>query len=836
MLQDLRYAVRSLLSRPLLTSVAVLSLALGIGVNTAIFSVFDRMVLRRLPVPAPEQIVLVTSPGRRPGSNSTSSAGGSDATFSYPLFQDLVQFRGTRLRLAAHRDFSANLAYRGQTSEGQGAIVSGQYFPVLGVTPALGRLLGPEDDRTPGGHPVVVLSYDYWNTRFGADASVLDDTLIVNGEPMTIVGVAPSGFTGNTLRDRPQVFVSLAMAAQAFRDPAWNGFTARNNHWLYVFGRLEPGVTRDQAQGLINVPFAALIRDVEYPALRSGMGDADRRQFQQRQIFLQDGARPRNSSRTQLQAILLLMWGVTAFVLAIACANVANLLLARATDRITEMSVRLSLGASTARLIRLLLVEASVLGVLGGAGALAVAAITLKGMLAIMPAEDTVTLSLGIDATILTFALVLGLGTSVLFGLFPAIHSVRTALISGLQMSSGRTTGSRTANRFRASMATAQIALATALLAVAGLFVVSLVNIARVELGIEPQGLVTFGLSPYLNGYTPERARALFERVESELRALPGVVSVTASTVPVLANSNWTNNVTVEGFQPGPEERTNASFARTSTDYFRTLGIPLLTGREFTAADSEGSQQVAVVNEAFARKFNLGSRAIGTRMALGAGDNKALDIEIVGLVRDAKYSEVRETAPSQFVMPYRQANAAGLSFYVRSRADTRPIVGMIPTLVGRIDANLPIANLRTMDDQIWDNTTRDRVLTILSSSFAVLALVLAAIGIYAVLAYGVAQRLREIGIRIALGARTMDIRRLVFSQVGRISLVGGVIGGGLALALGRLGRSMLFEVQAYDFSIIGGAVLVILAVVFAAGVVPARRASLVDPVTVLKAE
>jgi predicted permease len=836
MLQDLRYAIRSILTRPLVTSVAVLSLALGIGVNTAIFSVFDRMLLRRLPVPAPDGIVLVTSPGPRPGSNSTGDAGGPDAIFSYPLFRDLEQLRTGGLRMAAHRDFTANLAYQGQTSEGEGVLVSGEYFPALGVRPAVGRLFGPEDDRATGGHPLVVLSYDYWKTRFAADPAVIDKELVVNGEPMTIVGVAPPGFSGNTLMDRPHVFVPLAMAQRALRDPDAGRLTARNNRWLYVFGRLEPGVTREQAQSLINVPFSALVRDVEYPALRSGLRDRERPPFQQRQLVLDDGARPRTRDRTQVQSILLLMIAITAFVLAIACANVANLLLARAIDRVRELSVRISLGASAGRVIRLLLIEASVLGVLGGAAALAVAWVTLRGLLAIMPAEDNVMLNFGIDTTVLTFTLVLGLVTSVLFGLFPALHAMRTAMTTGIQIHSNRTSGSRAANRFRASMATTQVALATALLAVAGLFVVSLVNIGRQELGIRREGLVTFRLAPYLNGYTAERSRALFEQLESELRALPGVVSVTASTVPVLADSNWTNNVTVEGFEAGPDSNTSASHAQTGTDYFRTLGIPVLAGREFTTADSKGSARVAIVNEAFARQFNLGSRAVGTRMALGAGSNKPLDIEIVGLVRDAKYSQVREAPPAQFVIPYRQTDPAVLTFYVRTGSDTRPIVGIVPSVVGRIDADLPITHLRTMDDQIWDNTTRDRVLTTLSSSFAALALVLAGIGLYAVLAYGVAQRLREIGIRIALGAKAADVRRLVFSQVGGISLIGGIIGAGLALALGRLGQAMFFGVQGYDLSIIGAAVLLILAVVFAAGAVPARRASLVDPVTVLKAE
>jgi predicted permease len=837
MLQDLRFAIRALTRRPLITAVAVVSLALGIGVNTAIFTLFDQFILRRLPVPQPDGLVVITSPGPKPGSRSTGGAGGIDAIFSYPLFRDLERLGVNGVEVAAHVAFGANLSFKGTTSEAYGLLVSGHYFPALGITPALGRLLQPQDDRVAGGHPVVVLSHDYWRTRFGSDPGVLNGTLIVNGSAMTIVGVAPEGFTGTTTQERPRIFVPVAMAAQAFRDPGWNGMTARNNHWLYLFARLQPGLTREQAESLVNVPFAGLIRDVEYPALRTGMGDRDREQFQRRRLYLQDGARGRSANRTEMRRALLLMFVITGLVLAIACANVANLLLARITDRQSETSVRLSLGGSPARVTRLFLTEAGLLGILGGLAAIAIARVTLDGLIAVVFPGDGAPLTVGIDATVLSFALTLGLLTSLLFGLFPSIHGVRAASRGGLQAHASRATGSKAANRFRASMATVQVALATALLAISGLFLVSLVNIMREELGIKPDGLVVFGLSPYQNGYTPERARAFFERLESELSALPGVSGVTATTTPLLADSNWGNNLTVEGFVAEPGANTNASTGRVSVNYFRTLGIPLLAGREFTLDDTQGSAKVAIVNEAFARKFNLGTRTVGTRMALGAGGNRPLDIEIVGLVGDAKYEDIQEPAPAQFVMPYRQADTGSLAFYVRSRSsDTRAVLGMIPSVVSRLDANLPISYLRTMDDQIWRDMSRARALPALSSAVAGLALILAAIGLYAVLAYGVAQRLREIGIRIALGARPHDVRRLVFAQVGRVGIAGALIGGGLGLAFGRVAQTVLFGVQGYNPFVIGGAVVLALAVAFGAAAIPARRASLVQPVTVLKAE
>jgi predicted permease len=836
MMNDFIYALRSLNSRPLVSTIAILSLALGIGVNTAIFSVLDRLVLRRLPVPAPEGIVNVTSVSPRPGWTSTSDAGRTNAIFSYPLFRDLEQLDGGGLRMAAHRDFNANLSYRGRTADGEGVLISGHYFSALGITPALGRPLGPEDDRVPGAHPLVVLSHAYWSTSFGSDPGVLDDTLIVNGEPMTIVGVLPPGFSGNTTMDRPDVFVPLAMAAQMFRRPDWTGLTARNDHWLYLFARLGPGVSRDQAESLINVPFAALTRDIEFPALRSGMGDLAREQFQRRRLRLEDGSHARNADWGEVRMVLMLMFAVTGFVLAIACANVANLLLARVVDRSAEMSVRLSIGASSGRLLRMLLVEACVLGVLGSAAALIVARLTLGGVLSMMPAEDVPMLNFEMNRTVLLFTLALGLATSLLFGLFPALHGIRTANARGLSAHSGRVSGTRTANRFRASLATTQVALATALLSVAGLFIVSLVNVARVDLGIERDGLITFSVSPYLNGYSAAQSLALFERLEEELTGVPGVVSVSATSVPILANTNFVNNLTVEGFEAGPDADTTASFARTGTDYFRTLGIPLLAGRDFSRADRTGSPQVAIVNEAFARRFNLGANAVGRRMALGAGGNRPLNIEIVGLVRDAPYSEVKEAPPAQFYMPYRQADAGTMTFYVRTSANTRALLATVTSVLARLDGDLPIVNLRTMDEQIRDNTTRDRVLGTLSSSFAALATLLAAIGLYAVLAYGVAQRLREFGIRIALGAQRGHVRWLVLSQVMRIGAIGGVIGAGLAFGLGRVSEAMLFGVAGSNIAVIGGAVLLVLIVTLAAGTVPARRATAVNPIQMLRNE
>ena len=461
--QDLKYAWRSLARRPLVTSVAVVSLALGIGLNTAIFSVFERVILRRLAVPAPEEIVYLTSPGPKPGGRSTSNAGGVDHVFSYPLFRDLEGLERTGLsRIAAHRGFTANVAYAGQSGRAEGLLISGGYFPALRTTPALGRLLTPDDDRVPGGHPVVVLGYRYWTNRLGADRRVLGKALVINGEPMTVVGVAAADFTGTAALDVPDMFAPLSMAGRLRA-----GSMGRRDHYLYLLARLQSGTSHEQAEAALNGPFSALIRDVELPFHAGDLSDRAREQFLARRIVLQDGSRTRIGNRGEARVVLLLVLAVTGLVLLIACANVANLLLTRAADRSPEMAVRLSMGASTGRLVRLLLVEAMLLGMSGAIGAMAVARGATIAVLRMMPAEAQLALGFELNASVLLFTLALGLATGLLFGLLPALHGVRVSLVAAATRHAGRGSPSRGSSRFRTSLATAQIALATALLAVA---------------------------------------------------------------------------------------------------------------------------------------------------------------------------------------------------------------------------------------------------------------------------------------------------------------------------------------------------------------------------------
>ena len=831
-MSNLKFAFRMLAKTPFVTLVAILSLALGIGANSAIFSLFEQLILRPLPVSEPDRLVNLAAPGPKPGSQSCNTAGGCDEVFSYPMFRDLERVQTIFTGLAAHRVFGANLAYKGQTRNTDGMLVSGSYFPVLGLQPALGRLLGPDDDRTIGGHFVAVLSHRAWRVHFEASPDVLGQTLIINGQPMTIVGVAPEKFDGTTLGPLPDVFVPITM--RGLMSPGFNGFENRRSYWAYLFARLKPGVSIEQVRTAINVPYHGIVNDVEAP-LQQGMSDQTMARFRAKEILVADGRAGQSDVHEEARVPLVLLFSVTGVVLLIACANIANLLLARGASRATEMAVRLSLGAARRQVVGQLLVESCLLAGLGGLASLLVARWTLGFITTILPPEASAIIELTMRPAVVLFTATLALATGVLFGLFPALHSTRPDLVSTLKEQAGQPSGARSAARFRTVLATAQIALSMTLLISAGLFTKSLLNVSRVDLGLKADHLVTFGVSPELNNYKPDQSRALFERMEDELGAIPGVTAVTSSLVPLISGSNWGNDVRVEGFECGPDTDCNANFNEVGPDYFRGLGIPLLAGREFTRADVLKAPKVAIVNEAFAKKFNLGRDAVGKRMR--AGDGGELDIEIVGLAKNAKYSEVKQAPRPVFVLPYRQDDDVGsITFYVRSAMDTDQLLGAIPGVMKHLDQNLPVENLKTMAAQVRENVFLDRMITTLSAAFAVLATLLAAVGLYGVLAYTVAQRTREIGLRMALGADGGRVRRMVLGRVGWMTLVGGVVGIAAALGIGVLARSMLFELQGHDPVVIASSTALLALIALGAGFIPALRASRIDPMRALRYE
>jgi predicted permease len=830
---NIRLALRALFKSPFVTLVAILSLSLGIGANSAIFSLFDQMLLRPLPVPHPEELVNFKSPGPKPGSNSCGQAGSCDEIFSYPMFRDLEAAQTSFTGIAAHRNFGGSIGYQGTSLGGDGLAVSGSYFPVLGLTPALGRLFTPEDDKTVGNHFVVVLSHRYWQTRFEGSPAILNATLVVNGQAMTVVGVAPRGFNGTTLGDIPDIFVPLTM--RGLMQPGFNGFQNRRQYWAYLFARLKPGVPIEQATVAINGPYKAIINDVEVP-LQKGMSDQTMVRFKAKEITTEPGQRGQSSFDNEARTPLIILLAVTGTVLLIACANIANLLLVRGAGRAAEMAVRLSIGASRRQLITQLLTESILLAMFGAIGGMVVAKWTIDFIASILPANDTSLVQFSLSPTMMIFAGATALLTGIAFGLFPALHSTRPDLAGTLKNQAGQPGGAKAARRFRTTLATVQIAMSMALLVPAGLFAKSLFNISRVDLGLKTDHMVLFSIAPELNAYTTERTRQLFERMEDEIAAMPGVTSVVATIVPVLAGDNWGNSLGVEGFEAGPDTNTNASFNGVGPGYFKTMGIPLMMGREFTRADAFGTPKVAIVNQAFVKKFNMGN-PLGKRFGLGGGTGTKMDIEIVGVAQDAKYSDVKDAPPPQYFLPYKQEERLGYAnFYIRTATPPEQMLSTIPALMRKLDASLPLSDVKTMETQVRENVSQDRIISTLSLAFAVLATVLAAIGLYGVLAYTVTQRTREFGLRMALGADGGRVRAMVMMQVVKMAIIGGVIGMALAIGIGRMAKSLLFEMEGYDPIVLAAATFALAVVTLGAGFIPALRASKVDPMNALRYE
>lgn len=824
-----RQALRSLLKTPLVSAVAVLSIALGIGANAAIFSVFERMILRPLPVAEPERLVNLSSPGPKSGTVSANTAGNAATIFSYPMVRDLEKAPGPFTGIAAHRGVSVNLAQGGATLNGEALLVSGSYFQILGLNPALGRLFSREDDLVPGGHPLVVLSHAYWQDRFGADPAVVGSALTVNGRPMTIIGVAPRGFDGTTLGQEPLIFVPLTM--MGVMSPGWDGFESRRSYWFYLFARLTPEKTLEEASAAINVTYRSLIEEIEVP-LQTGMSERSLERFKAKELVVESGSHGQSTLKGEVSTPLALLLAVAGLVLLIAGANIANLLLVRAIHRAGEIAVRLSIGAQRHHIIGLLLTESFLLATFGGLGGLLVASATLRLISSRFLTAGP--LSFELSPMMWLFLAVLIVVTG-LAGLFPALHSARRNLADALKSQAARTSASPTAKRFHAAMVTLQIALAMALLISAGLFARSLVNVTRVDLGFEIENLATFGISPELNGYTVERSRSLFERLEAELQALPEAQSAAASVVPLISDNVWISNVSVQGFAATPDTDTHASYNTIGPGYFQTLGIPLLAGRDLEARDALGTPKVALINETFAKKFELDRDAVGKRMSIGAGGE--LEIEIIGLVKDTHYEGVKQETPALFFLPYRQQEDIGaIHFYVRSRIDPEQLLPALRDVVARLDPDLPVENARTMVLQVRENVQLDRMLSTVSTAFATLATLLAAVGLYGVLAYSVTQRRREIGLRMALGADAARVRGLVLNDLGRLTLIGAILGVLGALALERVAKSLLYGVAGHDPLVIAIAVVLLASVALGAGLLPAQRAARLDPVKALREE
>ena len=828
-LQDLRYAFRTLRKAPLFTCVAVLSLALGIGANTAIFTLINQLILQLLPVRDPEQLVLLTARGQHYGSNTGSNA------ISYPMYQDFRDknevFQGMFCRFG--NQFS--LTYEGRTELVSGELVSGNYFPVLGVGAALGRVFTAQDDLFQGGHPIAVLSYSYWKTRFAADPSVIGRKIVLNGYPLTIVGVSRRGFDGVEPGYSPQLRVPMMMKQQ-LTDRFYN-LNNRRGRFAQVFGRLKPGVTLEQAkaglQPLFHQILAMEVREKEFARAT----EHTRQQFLKMWMDVLPAANGRSDLRRQFSNPLLALMAIVALVLLIACSNVANLLIARATTRQKEIAVRLALGAGRRRLILQLLEESLLLSGMGAILGIGLAIAIDQSLIGFLPRGVLpLTLSATPDWRVLAFTLLVSALTGVLFGLAPAIQSTRPQLAGTLKDQAGAVVGGASVG-LRKALVVAQVSLSLLLLIAAGLFIQSLKNLQGIQPGFETRNLLSFAVNPALNGYKPERSLQFFRQLTERLGRTPGIATVSLAVIPLLDGNEWDSTVTVEGYSTKEGEWVDPHMQFVSPGFFQTLAIPVMLGRDFSDRDEKGAPQVAVVNERFAKRYFAGRSPVGLHVGMGGDPGTRADIEIVGVVKDTRYESLRDEVPYELYRPYRQVEfVQGMTVYARALGDPAAVFASMRRSVNEVDSNVPIYRMRTLDQQLDKSLMSERMLASLSGVFGFLATLLAAIGLYGVMAYMVVRRTREIGIRMALGADRVSVVWLVMREVLALSTVGVLIGGAGAYAATRLVQKELFGILPTDALTMALSALGIATVAIVAGYLPARRATAIDPMCALRWE
>ena len=831
LIKDLRYGIRVLIGSPGLTAVAVITLALGTGANTAIFSLMDHVLLRRLPVQRPEELVILRSPGPRQG--HTWSDGDDNESFTYPMYKALRDNNTCFTDLSARIPVSLAVAEGAQTEQTSGELVSGNYFDLLGVRPVLGRLLTQDDDLQPGAHPIAVLTHGYWVRRFAGNPAVLNQTLSINGHPLTVVGVTQPGFTGIQVGQQPDIFIPLMMKAQM--TPFWNGLDDPKDYFLVLMGRLKPGMSLEQGQASVNTTYAPLLE--EALSHITGWSEENRQKFLSKKIELEPGSRGRTTLQSNVETPMIMLMGMVGLVLLIACSNVASLLIARGAARQREFAIRLALGANRWIIVRQLLVESLMYAVAGGALGLLIATWTTDLLLGIIPRDNDLRgLTAGLDLRVLAFSAALSVFAGVLFGLAPALRASRPDLQQSLKDQSASVSPGSAMLRLRKFLVISQVAITLVLLVGAGLFSRSLRNLGKVDLGMDPSNLVEFAISPELTGYSAEATAQFTQQLTESLAAQPGVQSVTASEVAAFTGSDHGSNMTVEGYQAAPDERTQINRNQVGKDYFSTMGIPLIEGREFAFSDNLRSQKVAIISESVAQHYFQGRDPIGWKLIFGGGTVRP-NIEIVGVVKDARHHGVADKPRQMVYEPYLQDPHLGqLTFYLRTTQPTDRISSVVHQEVQRLDPSLPVIGLKTLETQINESLFGERLVAFLSLGFAGLAALLATIGIYGVLAYSVVQRTREVGIRIALGARSGDIRRLIFRDVAVMVGIGGAIGAPVAYALAKLIEEQLFGVRAADLSVfLLGALLIVVSGALAC-YVPTRRATKVDPITALRCE
>ncbi len=826
MLQDIRYALRNLRRTPLFTTIALFSLALGIGANSAVFTIADQVLLRLIPVKYANQLVYFTSPGPQNGMVW------GENRFSYPMFQDFRDHNTVFDGIAARFPTSLNLTYNNRSERIQAELVSGTYFDTLGLSTVIGRPLSRADDRLPGGHPVVVLTSDYWKSRFNGNPAILNQTVQLNGHPMTVIGVAAPGYHGFDPGARIDALVPTMMKHEM--TPTRNGLSDRRMIWLQLVGRLRPGGSARQAQASLEPYYhGLLIMEMQTMKFRN---ENSRARFATKPLIFEPAAKGVSDLRDQFSSPLLILLGIVGLLLLIACANVANLLLARAVGRQKEIAVRLAVGASRLRLVRQLIAESVILSLAGGAIGVLFAWWTGGALIGLLADSANLPLTANPDLRVLAFTLALSTLSGILFGLAPAYQATSPKLALTLKDQAGNVSPGGGHVRLRKALVVSQVALSLLMLIAAALFSRSLHNLKNVDLGFHRERLLSFAMDPSLASYPPERIRRFAEDVQQRVTVTPRVQSAAVGVIPLIAGDQNMSTISIEGYQPKDDENMNPWFDTVSPGYFRTLGMPLILGREFTTRDRIGAPRVAVVNDVFATTWFKNQSPLGRRFGLGSRGGKA-DIEIVGVVRGSKYSKVDEKIPPVAYLAFAQdENPSSLVVYARTSGDPKSVFSALRRDVNALDPSLPLTNLRTMEDQLDESLSAQRVIASLSVFFGILATLLAAIGLYGVMAYTVTRRTREIGIRLALGAGRGNLLTLVMREVAVLTLVGVAIAIPAALALTRLVRSELYGIVPNDPLSITLAALLLIAVALLAGYIPANRATRVDPLRALRYE
>src|SRR2546426_171610 len=830
-MNDLKFAFRQLLKNPVITCIAILTLALGIGANTAIFSVMNALMLRMLPVADPSRLVLF---GNADSMGSTDGfPNGSTTLFSYPMFRELQRNNQVFSEVAAIK--SMPLTVHGRVTGGQElekmqiGLVSGSYLPVLGLVREQGRLFTDADDKMPGGHPIAVASDSWWTRRFANEPLSLGKTITIGSTVYSIVGVTPRKFFGTTVGECPDFWIPLTMEAQI--SPGWNGLTNKFFQSLHVIGRLKPKANIASSEAEINLVFKRTLQDYAGPQpTKKELED-----LQHARIDLTPAATGLSQLREQFSKPLSILMSVVAMVLLIACANIANLMLARATARQREIAIRMAVGATRRRLIRQLLSESLVLSILGGALGLVIAQWAARLLLMMVSnGPQPVPVEVTLDFWVLAFTSIIAIATALIFGIAPALRATQMECGSELKEGKGSVPAQARSALARALLVT-QVALSLALLTGAGLFLRTLVNLTSMDMGFKKENVLLFQVDESSAGYKEDaRLLALYEEIERRVSALPGVRAAAFSFF-TFNQGGWNDYInTAKPLESGDR---NVSHNVVGPAYFATMGIPLLTGRTFGNQDTETSTKVAVVNETLAKRYFPGQSPIGQRFRIGGPDaGTENEREIIGVVKDAKYENLREADRAAAYYPYSQRIQYLGDFEIRFSGEPGAAISAVRATVARVDPNLPISDARTMTQEIGRSIVDQRLIAQISGFFALLALFLACIGIYGVTSYAVTQQTREIGIRMALGAQRKQVVSLILRQTLIVLAAGLAIGIPAILATQRLISTQLYGLPPIDPMSTSVAAALVVAAAMIAGYLPARQATKVDPMVALRYE